>query len=299
MATNQYVNKVEFEGDTLMDLTGDTVTPQTLLQGATAHDRSGAPITGAVVAAAPYDSNPEADGTASPGVSDAYARGDHVHPMMDLKTINSMDISGSGNINTGKVTADAQTNSVSIYEGTNSSVQISKVNNDTIRMQGYGVDDREQSKTLFDMSLPTKAFVEQGIDATAGDLSQLLTTDQSSLVNAINEVYEKSGEPFRVKQWAVNTLNETIPTCTTDVGNTSIPKLVFTIDDVEGADYQIVGMIAYEVFDAASGGSRINCWPVCQFTGNGQKELSVRFMCGGTQPKTAKRISAWVLLKHR
>lgn len=28
----------------------------------------------------PYDSNPAMDGTASPGVSDAYARGDHVHP---------------------------------------------------------------------------------------------------------------------------------------------------------------------------------------------------------------------------
>lgn len=57
--------------------------------------------------------------------------------------------------------------------------------------------------------------------------------------------------------------------------------------------------VAYEVFDAAIGGNRINCWPVCQFTGNGQKELSVRWMCGGTSDKIAKRINAWVLLKHR
>lgn len=48
MAENPYVNKVEYGSDTLIDLTADTVTPQTLLEGATAHDRSGAPISGAV-----------------------------------------------------------------------------------------------------------------------------------------------------------------------------------------------------------------------------------------------------------
>ena len=402
---------------------------------------------------------------------------------VEFKTINSSSIEGSGNLTTGKVTADYQSNSVSIYEGTDSSVQISKVDNDTIRVQGYGEDDRGQTRTLFDMSLADKGYVDtelstkqdtlvsgtniktlnnesllgsgnidlarivgsdwgvakvlhgvtmtkqsgnawynatidisdlniasvndytalfesdggssgwgstgfyhiynksttqftitsvnygdsppstltstvvvfakgfgsipaggttnqvlakksnaqgdiewvdpatvadvdqtydatsskaqsgiavaQGIAATAGDLSELLTTDQTDLVSAINEVYEKSGEPFRVKQWAENTLDVTIPVCTSDVGNTSIPKLVYTIDDTEGADYQIVGMISYEVFDANSGGNRINCWPVCQFTGNNQKELSVRFMCAGSTAKTAKRISAWVLLKHR
>lgn len=131
-----------------------------------------------------------------------------------------------------------------------------------------------------------------------GDLLSLTTDNKDNLVNAINEVYEKSGEPFRVKQWA-NSFSVEIPTCTEDISNTAIPKMVFSIDNVEGADYQIVGMIAYEVFDAASGGNRINCWPVCQFTGSGQKELSVRWMCGGTTRKTARRINAWVLLKHR
>lgn len=144
-------------------------------------------------------------------------------------------------------------------------------------------------------AMATQTFVE---DIT-GELANLNTDDKTNLVNAINEVYEKSGEPFRVKNWASNTLNVTIPTCTTEIANTQIGKLVFSIDEVEGADYQIVGMIAYEVFDSASGGQRINCWPVCQFTGNGQKELGVRFMCGGTSNKTAKRINAWVLLKHR
>lgn len=140
------------------------------------------------------------------------------------------------------------------------------------------------------------------IDGKLGDLSTLTTTNKTSAVSAINEIdfaVKGLGEPFRVKQWAANNLNVSILPCTDDSANTSLAKMVFTIDGQEGIDYQIVGMIAYEVFDAASGGNRINCWPVCQFTGNGQKELSVRWTCMGTTQKTAKRINAWVLLKHR
>lgn len=43
---NQYVNKVTVNNVAKLDLTADTVTPATLLAGVTAHDRSGAPITG-------------------------------------------------------------------------------------------------------------------------------------------------------------------------------------------------------------------------------------------------------------
>lgn len=46
MANNQYVNKVQYGNSTLIDLTGDTVTAATLLQGYTAHDASGAAIVG-------------------------------------------------------------------------------------------------------------------------------------------------------------------------------------------------------------------------------------------------------------
>lgn len=46
MANNQYVNKVEFGNQTIMDLTGDSVSPENLLEGETAHDASGAPIVG-------------------------------------------------------------------------------------------------------------------------------------------------------------------------------------------------------------------------------------------------------------
>lgn len=43
---NQYKNKVIYNGDTLIDLTADTITAADLAYGKTAHDKSGAVITG-------------------------------------------------------------------------------------------------------------------------------------------------------------------------------------------------------------------------------------------------------------
>jgi len=43
---NQYKNKIIYGGTVLIDLTGDTVDASHLLSGYTAHDKSGAPITG-------------------------------------------------------------------------------------------------------------------------------------------------------------------------------------------------------------------------------------------------------------
>lgn len=42
----QYNSKIIFAGETLIDLTSDTVTADKLTKGITAHDKSGAPITG-------------------------------------------------------------------------------------------------------------------------------------------------------------------------------------------------------------------------------------------------------------
>lgn len=46
MANNQYVNKVVFGNQTLIDLTADSITPADLQSGVTAHDASGASIVG-------------------------------------------------------------------------------------------------------------------------------------------------------------------------------------------------------------------------------------------------------------
>ena len=48
MANNQYVNKVVFGNETLIDLSSDTIAADGILSGITAHDASGAPITGTI-----------------------------------------------------------------------------------------------------------------------------------------------------------------------------------------------------------------------------------------------------------
>ena len=46
MPNTKYVSKVVYFGETLIDLTNDTVEASKILSGFTAHDKSGAPITG-------------------------------------------------------------------------------------------------------------------------------------------------------------------------------------------------------------------------------------------------------------
>ena len=48
MANNQYINKVVFGDDVLIDLSNDTIIANGLAQGQTAHDHTGAPITGSL-----------------------------------------------------------------------------------------------------------------------------------------------------------------------------------------------------------------------------------------------------------
>lgn len=49
------VNQVIVNGETILDLTSDTVTPAKLVEGATAHNRSGASITGTLIDTGNYD----------------------------------------------------------------------------------------------------------------------------------------------------------------------------------------------------------------------------------------------------
>ena len=55
--TNSRPNKINYAGKTLIDLTEDTVTPATLKSGVTAHDASGAKITGTLDTTPPEESD--------------------------------------------------------------------------------------------------------------------------------------------------------------------------------------------------------------------------------------------------
>ena len=49
MASNSYVNKVIYGSQTLIDLTSDTVTSDSMLAGTSAHNAAGETITGNIV----------------------------------------------------------------------------------------------------------------------------------------------------------------------------------------------------------------------------------------------------------
>lgn len=53
--SNPYNNEVIFNGQTLMSLKEDTITPNKVLAGETFHDRSGAPQTGSLITHNVYD----------------------------------------------------------------------------------------------------------------------------------------------------------------------------------------------------------------------------------------------------
>lgn len=78
------INKVVYGGNTLIDLTGDSVTPDKLLTGAKAHDKSGEVITGTC----DFDVNSgDANATAAEILSGktAYARGSKITGSMPNK----------------------------------------------------------------------------------------------------------------------------------------------------------------------------------------------------------------------
>ena len=103
---SKYVNKLVVGNDVKFDLTGDTVAPNTLLTGATAHDKSGAQITGTCS----YDSD-TSDATVAVAEilkdKTAYARG--------AKIVGTMPNNGAKNYSISNL--NDQTISLGFYDG--------------------------------------------------------------------------------------------------------------------------------------------------------------------------------------
>ena len=103
---SKYVNKLVVGNDVKFDLTGDTVAPNTLLTGTTAHDKSGAQITGTCS----YDSD-TSDATVAVAEilkdKTAYARG--------AKIVGTMPNNGAKNYTISDL--NDQTISLGFYDG--------------------------------------------------------------------------------------------------------------------------------------------------------------------------------------
>ena len=92
------VNKVVFGTTVLVDLTGDTVTPETLLQGRTAHGKDGAPIVGTLDPASPWKNVEVGSITPTSGTTHLAAdttKGTPVGMVICLMNTNSVSISSN------------------------------------------------------------------------------------------------------------------------------------------------------------------------------------------------------------
>ena len=154
-----------------------------------------------------------------------------------------------------------------------------------------------------DSGVPITAIptVDQTFDGTSTN-PQSGVAVQSQIDILQNEI-DGLGEPFRLQDFTQQ-INVTFPCLTEDIANTSIPNMDIDLDVIDptgqlNQNFAIASLAKYEVYNAASGGQRLNVTPVCSFSMNGQRTLRVRMMCAGSTRVTGLRISGALLLKHR
>lgn len=160
-------NKIVYYGETLMDLTADTVTPETLLKGQTAHDKSGEQITGTCE----FDVNSQDATVAVAEILEgktAYARGTKLTGTMPNKgavtgTIKSKDetytVPMGFHDGSGKVSIDADEQAKIIAANIKAGVNI-------LGVEGtYGGETvTAQSKTVTPKSTAQTVLPDEGYD---------------------------------------------------------------------------------------------------------------------------------------
>lgn len=164
---NQYVNKVVVNGVTKLDLTADTVAAEYLLNGMTAHDRSGASITGTMPSLA--DATEDATATAAGILSGqtAYVAGTKVTGQMP-------------NIGSQTITIDDKNDEIAITAGYHDGSGVAKLDateksklipgniKSGVVLMGVTGDYTGSELVTLQAKSTTPTFVQQTITADAG-----------------------------------------------------------------------------------------------------------------------------------
>lgn len=105
------VNKITYGGSTLIDLTGDSVTPETLANGVTAHDKSGAKITGTMPVNGAISKTLDTSAT-SYTVPKGYTDGGTVKVVTETKTVTPTKSTQNVTPSSGKVLSKVTVNPI-------------------------------------------------------------------------------------------------------------------------------------------------------------------------------------------
>ena len=101
MANNPYVNKVQkADGTVLMDISGDTVTPNDVRNGVTFHDRSGAQQQGGLIISSVYDGLDSTSATDALSAKQGKALKDQVDAKSSIK-VEKIRMDGTGSVASG------------------------------------------------------------------------------------------------------------------------------------------------------------------------------------------------------
>lgn len=308
-------NKVIFGNTTIMDITDTTAEASDVANGQVFYNKSGVRTVG-IGNYMPVISNPIANAV-----------------LIDDGNGNASD-SNIGIIQVGKISSASLSGGITKVENNkNDLLQISNAN------EGVNVITKNSGTTLIDKILADKTYVDNAIPtidqtydstsanaqsgvAVAGAISNKMDLVSNPVNNAL-VVSDSNGqvqitstdidqllldveagkEAFMLKDFNQQ-VNITIPHCNQDIANTSIPNMDIDLDVIDptgelNQKYAIASLMKYEVYDATSGGNRLNCWSVCSFSMNSQRTLRLRMMCAGSTGKTARRIAGALLLKHR
>ena len=315
------INKVVYGGVVKMDITDTTAEAGDVAAGKVFYGNDGVRTVGTGASGNYMElvSNPtandilvtDANGQAIDSGVQLSAKQNTLVSGTNIKRINGSDVLGSGNIFTSEMdfqTFDRRSVSIKGYElidwgnaALNFDCPVSGTDCVDMSFEYAG-------ESMGNVYLATKAYVDNAIPTVDQTYDGTSTNAQSGVaiqtqVDNLQNQIDGLGEPFRLQDFTQQ-INLTIPHCNQDIANTSIPNMDIDLDIIDPSgtlnqNFAIAGLAKYEVYDATSGGNRINCWPVCSFSMNGQRVLRIRMMCAGSTGKTARRIAGALLLKHR